>query len=138
MASGAWQNGTEYVGRVWDLATGKELFRLVGHTASVGGIAWTPDGKRIVSGGNDGHLIVWNAQTGKLLKRIMGTTSAMWSIALSPDGVSANTSRTKKCAHADKCQYIPNRAISPGTHGWADDNPLRGSAADWSIPCGEE
>src|SRR5947207_1579861 len=25
--------------------------------------------------------------------------------------VSANTSRTKKCAHADKCQYIPNRAI---------------------------
>src|SRR5271157_5142963 len=32
--------------------------------------------------------------------------------------VSANTSRTKKCAHADKCQYIPNRAINPGSHDW--------------------
>jgi hypothetical protein len=55
-----------------------------------------------------------------------------------PDGVSANTSRTKKCVHADKCQYIPNRAISPGSRGWAADSPLRGSAADWSVPCGEE
>jgi hypothetical protein len=48
---------------------------------------------------------------------------------------SANTSRTQKCAHADKCQYIPNRAISPGSRGWAADSPPRGSAADWSAPC---
>jgi hypothetical protein len=51
------------------------------------------------------------------------------------NGVSANTSRTKTCAHADKCQYIPNRAISPGSRGWAAGSPLRGSAADWSAPC---
>jgi hypothetical protein len=49
--------------------------------------------------------------------------------------VSANTSRTKKCAHADKCQYMPNRAISPGSRGWAAGSPLPGSAADWSDPC---
>src|SRR5690242_16538012 len=47
---------------------------------------------------------------------------------------SANTSRTQKCAHADKCQYIPNGAISPGSRGWAADNPLRGFAADWAAP----
>src|ERR1700722_3888856 len=86
IASGAWQNGTEHVGRVWDVATGKELFQLVGHTACVGGVAWSSDGKRIVTGGNDGCLMVWDAQSGKRLKRFSGTTSAMWSISLSPDG----------------------------------------------------
>ncbi len=48
--------------------------------------------------------------------------------------VSANTSRTENCAHADICQYIPNKAISPGSHDWAVDSPLQGSAADWSVP----
>jgi len=58
------------------------------------------------------------------------------------NGVSANTSRTVNCAHADKCQYIPNRPISPGSPGWAADNPLPGSvvgcsahAAASSGPC---
>jgi hypothetical protein len=46
--------------------------------------------------------------------------------------VSANTSRTADCAHADICQYIPNRPVNPGTHGWAADSPLPGSEADSS------
>jgi uncharacterized Zn-binding protein involved in type VI secretion len=48
--------------------------------------------------------------------------------------VSANRSRTVDCAHADKCQYMPNRPISPGSPGWATDSPLPGSAVDWSAP----
>ncbi len=57
-----------------------------------------------------------------------------WYDARSLNGVSANTSRTENCAHADICQYIPNKAISPGSHDWAVDSPLQGSAADWSVP----
>ena len=34
-----------------------------------------------------------------------------------------------------KCQYVPNRPISPGSPGWAVDNPLPGSAVDWTAPC---
>jgi hypothetical protein len=49
-----------------------------------------------------------------------------------PSRVSANTSRTENCAHADICQYIPNSAINPGTRGWGADSPLPGSEADWS------
>ena len=90
MASGAWQNGTDHVGRVWDVATGKELFQLKGHTACVGGVAWSKDGKHILTGGNDGHVIVWDA-TGKLLKKFSGTTSAIRSVALSPNGKKAVT-----------------------------------------------
>ena len=52
-----------------------------------------------------------------------------------PNGASASTSRTLGCAYADKCQYVPNRPISPGSPGWAVDNPLPGSAVDWTAPC---
>ena len=36
--------------RVWDAATGLEALSLKGHTSSVSSVAFSPDGKRIVSG----------------------------------------------------------------------------------------
>ena len=39
--------------RVWDASSGKELKRLKGHTDSVLSVAFSPDGKWIVSGSSD-------------------------------------------------------------------------------------
>src|SRR5258706_13684390 len=36
-----------------------------GHTDTVQAIAWSPDGKRIASAGNDAQLHVWNARNGQ-------------------------------------------------------------------------
>src|SRR5438876_1747399 len=36
-----------------------------GHTQSIISVAWSPDGKRIASAGNDGTVQVWNAATGQ-------------------------------------------------------------------------
>ena len=47
--------------RVWDAATGKELRHYEGHTATVAGVAFFPDGKRIVSASGDGTARVWRA-----------------------------------------------------------------------------
>ncbi len=35
---------------VWDMATGKEMGKLEGHTGQVNSVAISPDGKTIVSG----------------------------------------------------------------------------------------
>ena len=43
----AGENGTV---KVWDAATGQEFLALKGHTALVFGVAFSPDGRRIVSG----------------------------------------------------------------------------------------
>ena len=35
--------------KIWDSATGKELFALKGHAGSVSGVAFSPDGQRLAS-----------------------------------------------------------------------------------------
>src|SRR5215813_2362815 len=37
------------------------LFTYKGHSREVNAVAWSPDGKRIASGSNDGTVQVWNA-----------------------------------------------------------------------------
>lgn len=56
--------------RVWDLTTRKALLNLDGHTSVVRGLAVTPDGKTIISGGRDKVYSVWDATTGKLKQTI--------------------------------------------------------------------
>ena len=54
-------------------------------------MAWSPDGTRIASGGNDGTVQIWNAASGKTLvnysvKYAKGAPLAWNSVAWSPDG----------------------------------------------------
>ena len=58
----------EHVARVWDVQTGKELLQLKGHTNGVICVAWSPDGKRILTGGLDRTVRLWDAGNGKDLK----------------------------------------------------------------------
>jgi general transcriptional corepressor TUP1 len=46
--------------RLWDLQTRPLVERLVGHVARVSSVAFTPDGKGLVSGSADGMLKHWN------------------------------------------------------------------------------
>jgi WD40 repeat protein len=53
--------------RLWDLDSGKEIYRLPGH-GRLGGkrlVGFTPDGKRFLSWGDDLYLRVWDVATGK-------------------------------------------------------------------------
>src|SRR5438128_941476 len=40
--------------RIWDVKTGKERFKLMGHTSNIDGMCLSADGKTILSGGSDG------------------------------------------------------------------------------------
>lgn len=46
--------------RLWDVATGKERARLAGHSSGVSSLAFSPDGKRLVSGSEDSTALVWD------------------------------------------------------------------------------
>jgi RNA polymerase sigma factor (sigma-70 family) len=45
--------------RFWDVGTGKELARLGGHGSGVTALEFSPDGKRLVAGLNNGTALVW-------------------------------------------------------------------------------
>ena len=64
-----------------------EINRLTGHTSPVTSVAFSPDGKRLVSGNDDGTLWRRDATTGQAIgKPLTGHTRPVRSVAFSPNG----------------------------------------------------
>ena len=57
-----------------------------GHKAAVRCAVFSPDGKYIISGGNDATIRLWEVHTGRELRVFEGHLAAVTSIAYSPDG----------------------------------------------------
>ncbi|RLS85952.1 MAG: hypothetical protein DWI06_00800 [Planctomycetota bacterium] len=72
--------------KIWDLNTGKELAIFNKQKGSVYAATFSPDGKKIASGCDDGSIKIWDAETGKELQTLKGHTSWVTSVSFSPDG----------------------------------------------------
>lgn len=59
-----WVDADDTTARLWDVATGAELFTLAGHSAEVTSVAYSPDGTRVLTGSKDGTARLWDAATG--------------------------------------------------------------------------
>ena len=72
--------------RLWDAVTGTLLQTLEGHSSSVSSVAFSPDGKQVVSGSHDKIVRLWDVATGTPLQTLEGHSSSVYSVAFSPDG----------------------------------------------------
>lgn len=64
---------------------------LTGHNQAAYAVAWSPDGKYIVSGDEQARILMWDAKSGKMMKefkRDRGHTRGIQSISFAPDGKS--------------------------------------------------
>ncbi len=72
--------------QVWDVATGKELGKVIYPNGIIPiTAAFSPDGHWIASGGGDEIVRIWNPATGEEVSRI-ATLLEVWTGAFSPDG----------------------------------------------------
>jgi serine/threonine protein kinase len=72
--------------KIWDSASGKELFSVRGTNSGVTSVAFSPDGRRLASGSNDNTVKIWDSTTGRELFALKGHALPVASVAFSPDG----------------------------------------------------
>jgi eukaryotic-like serine/threonine-protein kinase len=90
--------------REWDAQTGQVRLELKGHAAEVTCGAYSPDGRRVVTGAKDRTARVWDAATGRELAVLRGHEDALSSVAFSPDGrrvLSTGADRTARLWDAE-------------------------------------
>jgi nucleoside phosphorylase len=85
--------------KVWELASGRAVATLRGHTRWVNACAVTPDGRHVVSASSDHTLKVWELASGRAVATLQGHTHVVSACAVTPDGrhvVSASADQTLK------------------------------------------
>jgi serine/threonine protein kinase/sugar lactone lactonase YvrE len=122
---------------------------LLGHSGEVNTVAITPDGRSLISAGDDKTIKIWDLQTGQAKQTLEGHTNWIYSLAISPDGRTiasgSKDSSVKVWDLADGSErytlkghvnYVNGVAISP------DNQVLVTASYDktvklWSVPTGE-
>jgi WD40 repeat protein len=76
---------------LWEARTGRRVRSFQGHIDGVKSVAFSGDGRLVLTGSADGTAILWQARTGSMLRIFRGHTGGINSVAFSPDGRHALT-----------------------------------------------
>jgi WD40 repeat protein len=114
------------IARLWDLQTGSLVRQFKGHTDFIYGVAFSPDGKWLLTASQDKTAKLWDVQTGEELRSFLGHTNTLFSAVFSHDGKYVLTSSEDKTARLWDVQTGEElRRFAGHTAGvaWADFSP---------------
>jgi hypothetical protein len=114
--------------KVWDADRLREVATFPGHAPEAKAICWSPDGRRLASGGLDHRVRVWDLATGRETATLSGHTDWVMGVSWTSDGhrlASASYDGTVKVWDPDKGQETAT------LRGHQD----RVNAASWTPDC---
>jgi WD40 repeat protein len=113
IATGGWDgllaDSAECSIKIWDAKTGKLVATLEGHTDLVRCLAWTKDGKTLISGSFDSSIRTWNTTNWQQSTVQDDHTGVVYGIAISPNDrilASASYDNTARLWNLDNGQPI--------------------------------
>ncbi len=71
--------------KIIDAKTKMEIVSMIGHNQPITTMAFTPDGKQLISGSQDRYVRIWDVTTGRAM-RVFILTAAVQAVAVSIDG----------------------------------------------------
>src|SRR5262245_61556074 len=77
--------------RLYDFAGGAQIGLLAGRDGDVHGLAFSPDGRHLISGGSDGTATIWDTDARKAVHVLKAHRGAVSAVGFSPDGMRAVT-----------------------------------------------
>jgi WD40 repeat protein len=117
--------------KLWDVASGRLLRTLRGHTGSVSAVDFSDDGRYLASGSGDASIRVWDAQTVEQQRMLEGNGAPVQALAFSAAGDGLVIGRLPSAGGAP--------AFSRGAvAGGASTGPeaLSGNLLLWDLPGG--
>src|SRR5262249_26609892 len=92
-----------------------------GHRGLVQGLAFSRDGRRLLSGSGDTTVRLWDTETGKEVRRFEGHTEEVWSVGFAPDGrhaISGSLDGTVRLWALDSGQEVGRLNVEKGKGGF--------------------
>ncbi|MDA2913796.1 serine/threonine protein kinase [Acidobacteriia bacterium AH_259_A11_L15] len=130
--------------KLWEVASGQEVYTLTGHTESVLAVAFSPDGRWLASGSNDDTVKLWEVATGREVRTLRGHTGGVRQVAFSPDGrwlASAsgdNTVKLWEVASGREVRTLRGHTQSVNAVAFSPDGRWLASGAGGPVPVGEQ
>jgi WD40 repeat protein len=83
---GTLRPGQENLVCLWDAATAELRWKAEGHVQPVVCVAFSPDGKRVATGDEQGEIRVWDVMDGKPIATLNGHDASVLGLVFTPDG----------------------------------------------------
>jgi WD40 repeat protein len=123
--------------RFWDASTGQEIRALAGHPDGVFAMAFEPDQKHLISGGNDRLVRRWDVESGAEVGKPGKHAQSVCAIAIAPTGLIATASMSKAIkiwsAHGEEKHLIEELQSYPWSLAISSDSRVLAASVGYKI-----